>query len=478
MPRTRLFFVCKEAKEAYERRWGVGRQRQTTMKHGARFGVWAIILTVFFTGPAHAGPVEQLIDSATHTNFAYTRLAELCDRFGPRFSGTTNLEAALDWVLARMKEDGLENVHGEDVSVPHWVRGAESTVMLEPRRHALPMLGLGGSVGTPAGGITAEALVVTNFADLRAHAEEARGKIVLVNQPFTTYGETVGIRYNAAVEAAKAGAVAALIRSVTPFSIQSPHTGSMHYAEGVVKIPSAAITVEDAEMMQRMQDRGQRIVVRLEMSATNRAEATSRNIVAEVLGRERPEEVVIVSGHIDSWDVGQGAMDDGGGAMTAWETVRLMRRLGLRARRTIRAVLWVNEENGGAGAREYERRHKAELVHHVLAMESDSGVFRPLGFSFVGSGAALPLIKGYAGALKRLGAADINTGEVDADVGDLRPDGVPTLSLRVEGTKYFWFHHTQADTIDKLNPTELGQCVAAVAAMAYQVADAETSLPR
>ncbi|HWD17973.1 MAG TPA: M28 family metallopeptidase [Verrucomicrobiae bacterium] len=425
-----------------------------------------------------AGPVEQLMEAATRTNFAYMRLARLCDTFGPRFSGSPNLTAAQDWILAEMKRDGLENVHGEDVSVPHWVRGVESAEMLQPRPRALPMLGLGGSVATPPGGLSAEVLVVTNFADLRARPQDARGKIVLFNQPFTTYAETVLIRYHGATEAAQAGAVASLIRSVTPFSIQSPHTGMMEYSNDIPKIPHAAITVEDAEMMQRMQERGEKIVVHLTMNATNLPDAPSRNLIAEITGREHPEDVVIVSGHLDSWDVGQGAMDDGGGAVAAWETARLMHELGLRARRTIRVVLWTNEENGGAGARSYEHRHKDQLGHHVLAIESDSGPFRPTGFSLVGSESALAVIKQFAQALKPIGADHITTGQAEADVGELGPDGVPTLALEVDGAKYFWYHHTQADTMDKLNPRELSQCAAAMAAMAYQAADADSPLPR
>jgi len=434
-----------------------------------------LALTVFH---GQAAPIDQLIAAATGTNFAYARLARLCDTFGPRFSGTTNLEAALDWILAEMKRDGLDNVHGEEVSVPHWVRGAESAELLSPRRRSLPMLGLGGSIGTLRSGITAEVLVVTNFADLRARPQDAQGKIVLVNQPFTSYGETVQIRYHAATEAAKAGAVASLIRSVTPFSIQSPHTGMMDYSNDIPKIPEAAITVEDAEMMARMQQRGQKVIVRLTMGAATLPDAPSRNIVAEVSGRESPEDVVIVSGHIDSWDVGQGAMDDGGGAVAAWEAVRLMRALGLRPRRTVRAVLWVNEENGLAGAKAYERLHKEQMGHHVLAIESDSGVFRPTGFSFVGSESALASIKQFAASLKQIGAEPVTAGESEADVGELRQDGVPTLGLRVDGSRYFWYHHTQADTVDKLDPRELGQCVAAMAVMAYQAADADAPLPR
>jgi carboxypeptidase Q len=421
---------------------------------------------------------DTLIDAETNSDFAYQRLARLCDTFGPRFSGSTNLEAAIDWALAQMKSDGLENVHGEEVMVPHWVRGAESAALLEPRARQLPMLGLGGSIATPPEGITAEVLVVKSFADLAGRAGQATGKIVLFNVPFTTYGETVVIRTRGAVEAAKAGAVASLIRTVAPFSIQSPHTGAMSYSNGVPKIPHAAITVEDAEMMQRMQDRGQKIVVRLMMSAAQWPDAPSSNIVAEITGREKPEEIVLVSGHFDSWDVGQGAMDDGGGAISAWEAVRLMHALGLRPRRTVRVVLWTNEENGTAGARGYARLHQGELARHIVAMESDSGTFKPEGFSFVGSDAARKMIQTLAQPLARLEAAKILDKGSDTDVGVLARDNVPTLGLLDDETKYFWFHHSDGDTMDKLNPRELSACAAAMAVMAWQVADAPEPLPR
>lgn len=425
-----------------------------------------------------SNPAHQLIHAATNTDFAWQRLARLCDTFGSRFSGSTNLEAAIDWILEEMRQDGLDNVHGEEVAVPRWVRGAESAQMLQPRLRALPMLGLGGSIATPPEGVTAEVLVVKGFADLRERAPEAAGKIVLFNVPFTDYHETVQIRVHGAVEAARAGAVASLIRSVTPYSIQSPHTGNMVYDEFVPKIPHAALTVEDASMMQRMQDRGEKIIVRLKMSAQKLPDAPSRNVVAEITGREKPDEIVIVSGHIDSWDVGQGAVDDGGGAMAAWEAVRLMHKLGLRPRRTVRVVLWTNEENGLAGARGYERRHKSELARHVLAIESDIGAFEPRGFSFNGSDHALPMIQQLARALRPLGADKITTGAEEADVGQLRADGVPNMALLTDGPRYFWFHHTDADTMDKLNPRELAACAAAMGVMAWEVADAPGELPR
>jgi carboxypeptidase Q len=439
-----------------------------------------IALTVILTCPrVDADDVPgKLMEAETNSDFAYQRLAQLCDTFGPRFSGTTNLESAIDWILAQMRSDGLENVRGEEVMVPHWVRGAESAELLEPRARRLPMLGLGGSIATPPEGITAEVLVVKSFADLTARSNEAAGKIVLFNVPYTTYGETVVIRSRGAVEAAKVGAVASLIRSVTPFSMQTPHTGAMSYSNAVRKIPHAAITVEDAEMMQRMQDRGQKILVRLKMSATQLPDAPSRNVVAEVTGREKPDEIVVVSGHIDSWDVGQGAMDDGGGAMSAWEAARIMHTLGLHPRRTVRVVLWVNEENGTAGARGYARLHEAELAKHVVAIESDRGTFKPEGFSFMGGGQARKMVEILAEPLTGLGASRITNSGSDTDVGVLAKANVPTLALLDDETKYFWYHHTDADTMDKLNPRELSACAAAMCVMAWQVADSLELLPR
>ncbi len=441
--------------------------------------LFPFLLSAFVFSSARAADVPaQLLAEMTNSDFAYNRLAVLCDKFGPRFSGSTNLEAALDWIITQMKEDGLENVRGEQVMVPHWVRGAESAELLEPRARKLPMLGLGGSIATPPEGITAEVFVVKDFADLSNHVAEAKNRIVLFNLPFTTYGETVKIRSRGAVEAAKAGAVASLIRSVTPYSQQTPHTGMMSYKDGVPQIPHAAITVEDAEMMQRMQDRGEKIVVRLKMSAKQLPDSPSRNVVAEVRGSEKPEEIVVVSGHIDSWDVGQGAMDDGGGAMVAWEAARVMHKLGLRPRRTVRVVLWTNEENGVRGGIGYEEQHHDEMIKHVAAMESDIGTFKPTGFSFVGSDAAREMIRGLSKPLASIGAGEVFDKGGDTDIGEMEKDNVPLLALLDDETKYFWYHHTEADTIDKLNPREVAACASAMAVMAWQVADSPIPLPR
>ncbi|HUO51439.1 MAG TPA: M20/M25/M40 family metallo-hydrolase [Gemmatimonadaceae bacterium] len=419
----------------------------------------------------------RLIEAATQDSAAWLRLAELVDTFGNRPSGSTRLEQALDWIVARMKADGLENVHTEAVMVPHWERGAESAVLLTPRLDTLHMLGLGRSVGTPKGGITAPVLVVSDFADLRAHAAEAKGRIVLFDfpfdstkPPFAAYGEAVQYRGSGPDSAAQFGAVAVLVRSVTPASIRSPHTGALHYGDSTRAIPAAAVTVEDAMMLHRMQARGQRVTVRLTMGARTLPPAPSRNVVAEVRGSEHPEQVVIVSGHIDSWDVGQGAMDDGGGAVAAWEAVRLMKRLGLHPRRTVRVVLWTNEESGLAGGRAYAQAHKDELANVVLAMESDNGVFTPRGLYAAGNDSIAAALRRVIPPLAAIGVTTVTPGEPEADVSPMFALGVPVASLDVDASRYFWYHHTYADTPDKLDPRAMAKCVATLAATAYGVA--------
>ncbi|MEP7347511.1 MAG: M28 family metallopeptidase [Gemmatimonadaceae bacterium] len=421
---------------------------------------------------------SRILARATRDSAAWLRLAELTERFGNRFSGSDRLEKALDWTLKEMQKDGLDGVRGEPVMIPKWVRGAESAELVEPRHQSLPMLGLGGSIATPPGGITAQLLVVSSFDDLKAKAAQAKGKIVLFDVPFTNYGETVQYRTNGATEAARVGAVASLIRSVTPYSQRTPHTGGMRYDSTVRKIAHAAITVEDAEMLHRMQDRGDRMVVKLTMSATMMPDVPSRNVIAELRGTEHPDEVVVMGGHSDSWDVGRGAMDDGGGVVAAWEAIRLLKELGLRPRRTIRVVGWVNEENGTRGGNAYRDRYKNELDKHLLAIESDGGVFKPEGFGFTGSDAAMEIIKQIGTLLAPFGAGTISKGGGGADIGPIMQLGVPGMGLNVDGTKYFWYHHTDADTIDKLDPHDLALCVATMAIMAYVVADLPERLPR
>jgi carboxypeptidase Q len=342
----------------------------------------------------------------------------------------------------------------------------------------MDILGLGPSVPTPPEGIRAEVLVVGSFQELEDRASDARGKIVLFDVPFTTYGETVQYRTQGAIAAAKVGAVASLIRSVTPFSMNTPHTGVMDYEEGVPRIPHAALTLEDAAMLHRMQDRGERIELRLTMESRDEGMVPSRNIMGEIEGREYPNEVVVLGGHTDSWDVGQGAMDDGGGVVAAWEAVRLMKELGLRPRRTVRVVGWSAEEEGVYGGAAYAEAPGRAREEHILGIESDSGVFSPLGFGFTGSPEAFSIVQEVGRLLDPIGAGTITEGGGGADIGALMNQGMPGMGLNVDGVRYFWYHHTPADTLDKLDSEEVARCVAAMAVMAYVVADLPDPLPR
>jgi len=420
---------------------------------------------------------NRLIDAALRDSAAWQKLARLTDTFGHRLSGSASLEQAIDWMLAEMRREGFDNVRGEPVMVPKWVRGEERAELLAPRPLRLPMLGLGGSIGTPPEGITAEVLVVSSFADLEQQAARARGKIVLFDVPYTNYGATVRYRGNGAVAAARAGAVAALVRSVGPSSLRTPHTGGMGYDSSVPKVPAAAITAEDAAMLHRMQDRGERVVVRLQMEARFEADVPSRNVVAELRGREHPEQIVVMGGHTDSWDVGQGAQDDAGGVVAAWEALRLIKALGLQPRRTIRVVGWTNEENGLRGGTAYRDQHAAELANHLLAIESDGGIFRPVGFGFTGSESARAMLHEVVGLLERLNADSLLAGGGGADIGPIMQRGVPGMSHVTDGD-YFRYHHTDADTVDKVDPRDLARSVAMLAVMAYVVADMPTRLPR
>lgn len=436
----------------------------------------------------HRAAADRLIAAALRDSAAYQRLARLVDGFGHRHSGSASLERALDWIVAEMKRDGFENVRKEPVQVTNWVRGRESAELILPRRKPLAMLGLGRSVGTPPNGIRARVLVVRSFAELRARAAEARGKIVLYNVPFDTtlapfagYGRAVAYRAVGADSASAVGAVAALVRSVTPRSLNTPHTGSMapYDTTGRLRrVPAAAITVEDAEMLQRMQDRGEPIEVRLTMGARTLPPARSHNVVAEIRGADRPDEIIVMGGHIDSWDVGQGAMDDAGGCVAAWEALRLIKALGVRPKRTIRVVLWTNEEIGLAGATGYRDAHRGEVDRHVLAMESDNGVFRPRAIQVGAGPGGVAMMQSVASLLAAVGVDSARAGGAQADVGPLYALGVPAFNIDTDPSKYFWYHHSESDTIDKLDPLDLARNVAIFAVVANTFANSAETLPR
>ena len=441
----------------------------------------------------YSATATQIIESARNQNDAYLKLQELCDDIGNRLSGSESLDRAIEWAQEKMRSDGHENVRAEKVMVNKWVRGKESCELVVPRHLEFSMLGLGGSVGTPPDGITAEVIVVRDKDELDALPDEAiKDKIVVFDFPMPPYSESEGSGYGKAVAyrgngaqwAAERGGLAALVRSVTAYSLDTPHTGAMRRYSGgpdSKKVPAAAITIEAATMLHRLQERGKHPVVKLYMEASDQGEAPSANVLAEIVGSELPEEIVVIGGHIDSWDVGQGAQDDGCGCVVAMEALNVIRKLDLKPRRTIRVVLWTNEENGIAGALNYAARHQDE--NHVAGIESDSGGFRPEGFDIEMQDddqqrVAVEQLTEITRLLEPLGATRVVPGYSGVDVSQLKSAGTACLGLKVDGRLYFNSHHTWADTVDKVNPKELTDCVSTVAVAAYVLADMPGRLGR
>ena len=422
---------------------------------------------------------ERLLKAALADDFAWQRLAEMTDSFGSRFSGSDNLERAIAWAVATMKADGLENVRTEPVMVPRWIRGHESAEILGPPNRPVAMLGLGGTVATPPEGIQAEVLAVSSFDDLRVKQADAHGRIVLFDVPFTTYQETVAYRTGSARTAAQYGAVAVLVRSIGPIGLRTPHTGSVTYGVGQPQIPAASIAGEDANAIVRMIRRGQRVRMRVVTSGRSEPDVQSSNVIAELRGREHPDEIVLIGGHFDSWDVGTGASDDGVGCIVTWEAARLMLSLGIRPRRTVRVVLFANEENGLRGANAYAERYLPTATNHVFALEADSGVLAPSMLGFSGSPAARAVISQVASLLAPLGMAEVAAGGGGADIGPIAHFGnVPTMAYLGEASRFFAFHHTAADTIERITPQEVSKAAAAIAVMTYAVAEMPERLPR
>jgi carboxypeptidase Q len=429
---------------------------------------------------AYREDVSRLIHAATAGDFAWRRLAEMTDTHGARLSGSKNLERAIAWAIDRMKADGLDNVHAEPVMVPHWIRGRESAEIIDPPRHEIAMLGLGGTSATPPEGIEAEVLPVDSFEDLQSHSSLARGRIVLFNVPYTSYSETVTYRTTSARAAAQYGAVGVFVRSVGPIGLRTAHTGSVQYSPGLPQIPAASISIEDTNRIVRLTAaRGRYVRVRLVTSGHYEPDVESANVVAEIRGRERPDEVVLLGAHLDSWDIGTGASDDGVGCVITWEALRLMKKLGLRPRRTVRVVLFTNEENGLRGAGAYADRYAEAASNHVFALEADSGVLPPAALGFSGSTSARGVMAQIGTLLAPLGLSEIGPGGGGADIGPIAQLGnVPTMAYLGDATKFFVFHHTAADTVERVAPEDISRAAAAISAISYVVAEMPERLPR
>jgi hypothetical protein len=418
---------------------------------------------------------------------AWRKLEHLTTRIGHRLSGSPTLEQAIRWAADGMRADGLDNVRLQPVKVPHWVRGREWARVVSPVSRELPILGLGMSVGTPGDGITAPVVVARSFDELSALGpDKVKGKIVAFTPEWEGYGKTVRYRTSGASAAARLGAVGALVRSATGRSLATPHTGMLSYEKEAPQVPAAAITVEDAEWLERMAAAGETVTVSLHMEARLEPDADSANVMAEIRGSERPDEVVVMGGHFDSWDVGQGAHDDGCSCMAAWQALTILRQLGLRPRRTLRTVLWVSEENSGNGGKAYRDALGDAVAGHVAAIEMDGGCERPTGFGFSApagekdpaSQAALLALRRIAEPLAAIDAGAVRWGGGGSDISPLMSAGVPGLSIDTVGEHYFDWHHTQADTLDKLSPADLQRAVALFATMGYALADrAERLVP-
>ncbi|HUH03912.1 MAG TPA: M20/M25/M40 family metallo-hydrolase [Kofleriaceae bacterium] len=422
---------------------------------------------------------QVIIAAALDSDGAWKKLSFLTDHIGARLSGSKSLERAVAWSVETMKADGHENVRAEKVMVPHWERGAESAEMTAPYRKSLAMIGLGGTIATPKQGVSGEVVVVTSFEHMASLGAAVKGKIVLYDvrmPPFTEdqgsgYDDVVKYRYAGASIAAKQGAVAVLVRSLTAHSLNTPHTGTMAYLPDAPKIPAVALAVEDAELIGRLSASGQPVSVTVRTSGRWLPDAESANVIGELVGREKPDEVVVIGAHLDSWDIGQGAHDDGTGCAMMMEALTLLRRAGLRPRRTIRVVLFTNEENGGRGSRAYASDHAAELPNHIAGLESDSGGFAPRGVEVSGPPAALARMQDITTLLAPIGAARARAGFSGADIQPLEKAGVVGLGHWVDETRYFDYHHTHADTLDKVDPKDLARNVAAAAIVAYVIAD-------
>jgi hypothetical protein len=425
----------------------------------------------------------QLIGAALAEGHAYARLAELTDGIGPRLSGSEGAEAAVQWARRSFEADGVK-VWLEPVKVPRWVRGEERGRVLASERfgeHPLSLLALGGSVGTPAGGLTAEVIEVRSLEEVATLGDKVKGKIVFFNHAMreaADYGKAAGLRTRGASVAAKSGAVGMLVRSLATASLRSPHTGAMRYEEGVPQVPSVAVSVEDAELLHRLLAGGP-VKVELKLGCQTLPDADSFNVVAEVKGREKPQEVVLLGAHLDSWDVGTGAHDDGAGVTMVMEAARLIAKLKPAPRRSVRVVLFANEENGLRGGRAYAEAHAAELGQHVAALEMDSGGFRPLGVTLRAGPGGEELVRPWLRPLEALGAGQLLAGDAGgADLSPLIPARVPFVGVRVDSSRYFDFHHSHADTLDKVDPKDLAQSTAAVAWVAYVLAEVPGVLPR
>lgn len=439
--------------------------------------------------------MERLRDAAMKSDYAYNELRYLTDNIGPRLSGSPQAQKAVDWVAGEMRKLGAE-VTLEKASVPHWVRGAEIAELTAwPGRapgttQKIVVTALGPSVATSPEGITAEVVVVGDWKQLRALAPgAAKGKILLFNHAFDkelaatghgleAYGSDVVYRAMGPISGASAGAVAVLVRSVGGADYRLPHTGETEYSRNEMKIPAAAVTAEDADLLKRLTQEGP-VTMHLTLTPKTLPNTDGYNVIADWKGTEHPEQVVVVSGHLDSWDLGTGAIDDGAGVVVSMQAIQLMKELGIHPRRTVRMVAWMSEEEGSEGAAAYVAEHAAEIGNHVGAIESDLGADHPTGIFFAGKPTLGPWLRPVAEVLDADGAGQLTSApETGEDIAGLTDRGVPSFAPIQDSRFYFNYHHTAADTFDKISEKHLNENAAIIAVLAYALADSEAAAPR
>ena len=445
--------------------------------------------------PQTLSELKQLQKAALESDYAYRQVAHLANNIGQRLSGSPQAAKAVEYVAAELKAIGCD-VHLEKVMVPHWVRGEETAALVQFPGQApsttqkIVLCALGGSVATPKEGIEAEVVVVKNFDELKSMPrEKVAGKIVLFNYPFDkqmaaqghgmqAYGEAVVYRSKGPSAAAKQGAVACLIRSVGQSEYRLPHTGLTTYAADAPKIPAGAVTAEDADLIANLVPQGP-IKMKLILTPQTLPDVESASVIADIKGSVHPEQVVIISGHLDSWDLGTGAIDDAAGVAVSMETANLIQKLHLKPKRTIRVIAWMNEENGEKGAMQYAKDHAKELSNHFAAMETDGGAGHPLGVNMKAKPEAKEMFAPVANILRDSGAGMLELVEhCGADIEPLEKAGVPAFSPIQDSRFYFNYHHTAADTLDKVVPKELAENSVVVAVTAYALANMERPLPR
>ena len=439
--------------------------------------------------------LKRLQQAALSSDYAYRQVAHLADNIGPRLTGSAQAAKAVEYVASELKAIGCE-VQLEKVTVPHWVRGEESAAlvqfpgMAEGTTQKVVLCALGGSVATPNDGITADVVAVKNFEELKAMPrDQVAGKIVLFNYPFDkriaaegrggeAYGEAVVYRSDGPSAAARQGAVACLIRSVGGADYRIPHTGQTKYADDAPKVPAGAVTSEDADLIVDLVKQGP-VKMKLVMTPQTLPDVESANVIGDIKGSEHPEQVVIVSGHLDSWDLGTGAIDDGAGVAVSMEAANLIQKLHLKPKRTIRVIAWMNEENGLAGSKQYAKDHEKDWANHFATMETDGGAGHPIGLNIKAKPEVKTLLKPVAAILQESGAGMLALSEqAGADIEPMEKAGVPSFAPIQDSRFYFNYHHTPADTLDKIVPKELAENSVIVAVFAYAMANSEQPLPR